>query len=65
MKNKGLIATIVVMSAIIVALIVVLITMQMTSIFPIGAKETLVESSTEVETTTEVLPSTEPVIVID
>ena len=59
MKNKGLIATIVVMSAIIVTLVIVLIAMQMSSIVPIGKIQNTatVESSTEI--TTEATRETE------
>ena len=49
MKNKGLIATIVVMSAIIVTLIVVLLAMQMSSIVPIGGRKTAESVETEIQ----------------
>ena len=65
MKNKGLIATIVVMSAIIVTLVIVLLAMQMSSIVPLrraqdtASVESVVESSTEasteIETTVETI----------
>lgn len=62
MKNKGLIATIVVLSAIIVALVVVLLAMQLSSIIPLNGNKN--ETSTEVfvESSTEIAPETEPII---
>ena len=64
MKNKGLIATIVVMSAIIVTLVIVLLAMQMSSIVPLrkaqdtASVESVVESSVEATTEVETVAET-------
>lgn len=69
MKNKGLIATIVVMSAVIITLIVILVLTQMPSISPLifnnknSTTETIIEQSTIRETETKVIETTEQVVI--